>query len=139
VVSLNFKLSIVLTIGLFAYYAYTSRPAPMIDLSQVEYRIGDGVPGGWNKICLLGQQEIPGAFVAGASENPCDLKMGSELEVRTGRVLMVYLYETRQCEAKWFSGYFLAKNISETRCFLPKDTRTLSLHFENEIINLRSK
>jgi len=137
VVSLNFKLLIVLALGLFAYYAVTQRGGPAIDLTREDYSIGDRVSPGWQQFCLLGQQEIPQSFVRGISATPCDLQMGWELEVQEGRVLMVYFYENKQCEFLWFSGYFMGEDLYETWCLEQAETEHLSFQYENKIISLR--
>lgn len=124
-----------LSLGLFLFLFVVPRPDSRIDLSERDYRIGHDVAPGWQRVCLFGQHEIPGAVERNYSGIPCEI----DFEIPNETVVMAYFYKSKKCEILEFKGYFLAKDEAETRCFSPDDISNLKIQYKNEVINLEPK
>lgn len=121
-----------LSVILIAFLFAVLKPDSRIDLSERDYRIGQDVVPGWQRVCLFGQHEIPSA----AERNYSDISCKLDFEIPSKTVVFSYYYESQKCEILKFKGYFLEKEGSETRCFTAGDANYLKIQYENEVITL---
>lgn len=124
-----------LSVVLISFLFTVLKPDSRIDLSERDYRIGQDVVPGWQRVCLFGQHEIPSAAERTYSELSCEL----DFEIPSKTVVFAYYYKTKKCEILKFKGHFLEKEETETRCFTPGDIDNLKIQYKNEVINLEPR